>query len=309
MTRLSECSKRELSEMLADTGIVLDIGAASIRVRSDSPALAQALGTVYGEFPVLDHDAFCEVSASILRVGGARRYFHPQVDFEVDGYRPFEPFPADTHLPLFEWGVNWTLAERFNHCLLLHAGVVEKLGVAIVLPAIPGSGKSTLTAALMLSGYRLLSDEFGVVRFDDGALLPMLKGAALKNASIDVIQARFPRARLGPSFPKTRKGTVAHLSPNAASVTRRHEPALPGLVVFPLYQAGVETVLETMGRSQAFSKLVVNSFNYEIAGPAGFAAACRLIDECDCHRLIYSDLDSAIATIDRLTASVAERRG
>ena len=160
--KFAEWAPGKLIKTLAGSGIVLDIGAASIRVRSDSSDLADALRIVYGEFPVLDHERFCEVSASIQRVGGARRFFHPQVDFEVDGQKPFEPFPADTHLPLLEWGVNWTLAERFNHCLLLHSGVVEKHGVAIVLPAIPGSGKSTLTAARKLyvgEGYQLTKQE------------------------------------------------------------------------------------------------------------------------------------------------------
>lgn len=306
--RIGELSTAALARRLHASGIVLDIGSASIRVRSDSKGLAAALGAVYAEFPLIDADAFCQVSASVRRVPGVRRFIHSQVEFDVDGNRPFEPFPADTHLPLLEWGVNWTLAERYNHCLLLHSGVVEKRGVGIVLPAVPGSGKSTLTAALMLSGYRLLSDEFGVVRFEDGALLPMLKGAALKNASIDVIRTRFPQARLGPSFPKTRKGTVAHLAPDSTSVERRHAPAEPGLVIFPLYQADAETTLEAMGRSQAFSKLVVNSFNYEVLGAAGFEAACKVIDACECYRLTYSDLASGIQTVDSLVDTVAARR-
>lgn len=306
--QVGEMSAAALARRMAAGGIVLDIGSASVRVQSDSAGLARALGTVYAEFPMIDDDAFCQISASIRRVGGARRFVHPQVEYEVDGSSPFEPFPADTHLPLLEWGVNWTLAERFNHCLLLHSGVVEKHGVGIVLPAVPGSGKSTLTAALMLSGYRLLSDEFGVVRFEDGALMPMLKGAALKNTSIDVIRATYPHARLGPSFPKTRKGTVAHLAPDAHSVRERKTAARPGLVIFPLYQAQAETTLEAMGSSQAFSKLVVNSFNYELLGAAGFEAACRVIDASECYRLTYSELASGIQTIDRLVDSVAARR-
>jgi HprK-related kinase A len=306
--RIGDLPAAALAQRMAAEGIVLDIGSASLRVRSDSAGLAQALGTVYAEFPLVDDEVFCQISASIRRVGGTRRLVHPQVEYEVDGSLPFEPFPAHTHLPLLEWGVNWTLAERSNHCLLLHSGVVEKQGVGIVLPAVPGSGKSTLTAALMLSGYRLLSDEFGVVRFEDGALMPMLKGAALKNASIDVIRGAFPHARLGPSFPKTRKGTVAHLAPDAHSVRQRGTPAAPGLIVFPLYQAEAETALEVMGSSQAFSKLVVNSFNYELLGAAGFEAACKVIDACECYRLTYSELASGIQTIDRLVDSVAGRR-
>ena len=46
-----------------------------------------------------------------------------------------------------------------NDLLLLHAGV-ERDGLALICPP-SWSGKSTLTAALSLRGWRLLSDEFG----------------------------------------------------------------------------------------------------------------------------------------------------
>ena len=99
----------------------------------------------------------------------------------------WSPFPLDTPLPLLEWGTNYVIATRLFCYLLLHAGVVERGGRAIVMPALPGSGKSTLTAALTLRGFRLLSDEFGVVRLGDARLLRMLRPLALKNESIDVI--------------------------------------------------------------------------------------------------------------------------
>ncbi|MBK9234595.1 MAG: hypothetical protein IPO19_00455 [Rhodoferax sp.] len=56
----------------------------------------------------------------------------------------------------------------------------------------------------------------------------MLKPIALKNQSIEVIQRFAPHAHMGPEFPKTRKGTVAHLAAELDSVDRRHEAARPG---------------------------------------------------------------------------------
>ena len=62
--------------------------------------------------------------------------------------------------------------EPCNQFLLLHAGAVERGGGAVLLPAQPGSAKSTLAAALACSGFRLLSDQFGVVSLDDGLCCP-----------------------------------------------------------------------------------------------------------------------------------------
>lgn len=283
--------------------MVLDFGAASARLRSDVPALAEVVRRVYHAFDPADDDSFSVATMDLRRARGWRRWLRPQVEFVTDGGLLFEPFPADTHLPLVEWGLNYLFADRLNAFLLLHAGVVEREGRAIVLPAMPGSGKSTLTAALSLRGFRLLSDEFGVVRLDDGQLLPLLRPVALKNASIDVIRAFSAEAVLGPAFEKTRKGTVAHLAPTRDAVLRCKESARPALVVFPHYDADTALEIEPMMKSRAFAKLAVNSFNYEILGHAGFDAVARLLDASACYRLVYNDLDRATETLTALLAA------
>jgi HprK-related kinase A len=176
----------------------------------------------------------------------------------------------------------------------------------VILPALPGTGKSTLTAALACRGYRLLSDEFAVVRLSDRMIVPMLKPLALKNESIGVIRRLAPDAAIGPSFSKTRKGTVAHLAPDAASVAGRHMPSRPSLVVFPKYKAGVELQLLPIAQGVAFSRLAVNSFNYEVLGPAAFDAAGDLIEACDCYAMRYSRLEEATETMDELIELVTE---
>jgi hypothetical protein len=290
----------ELERALRRDGLGIDFGAVRVRVQSDVGALPPVLRKVYGAFPVVDADGFFDVSARLAHVRGIRRFVGPQVNLSLDGESPFEPFPADTHLPLLEWGVNWAIALRCNQHLLLHAGVVERGGRAVVLPALPASGKSTLTAALASRGYRLLSDEFAVVRLGDAMLLPMPRAVALKNASIEIIRAFAPDAVLGPEFPKTRKGRVAHLAPNEAAAAGRGVAAAPALVVFPQYTPGATAQAECFPKARAFAKLSVNSFNYELLGPAGFDAVGALITRCDCYRLAFGDLDAAIAEIGRL---------
>ena len=299
---LSELPISALRERLARRGLVLDFGAASARLRSSIPALAEVIQRVYHAFDPCDDDSFSVATMNLRPAHGLRKWLRPQVEFITDGGLLFEPFPADTHLPLVEWGLNYLFADRLNAFLLLHAGVVERNGRAIVLPAMPGSGKSTLTAALSLRGFRLLSDEFGVVRLDDSALIPLLRPIALKNASIEVIRALAPDAVLGPSFEKTRKGTVAHLAPTREAVLCCKEPATPALVVFPQYDADVALEIEPMMKSRAFAKLAVNSFNYEILGSAGFDAVARLLESSACYRLVYNDLERAVETLAAMSA-------
>ncbi|MCC6609941.1 MAG: HprK-related kinase A [Burkholderiales bacterium] len=302
---IGELSTSEVQARLSGAGLGFEFGVARARVRSDVARLAESIRTVYSAYPLTEAEGFFDVTARLARPPGLRKHFRPQISFWLDGEQPFEPFPAETHLPLMEWGLNWAIANRFNRHLLLHAGVVERDGRAVLLPALPGSGKSTLTAALANRGFRLLSDEFGVVRLADAALLPLVRPTALKNESIEVMRRFAPGAVLGPSFPKTRKGTVAHLAPRSESVAKLAVPARPALILFPNFTRDAELALEPIPKSRAFLKLSTNSFNYELLGPEAFDAVTKLVSSCECYRLRFGDLEEAVAKIGALLASSA----
>lgn len=282
------------------------MGAATLNVRGNSEALPSQLQTVYGAYPFIDSLEWADAHIRITRARGLRRWLRPQVNLFCDGRIAFDPFPADSPLPLLEWGANWLLAQRLNHLLLLHAGAVERDGFALLLPALPGSGKSTLTAALSQRGWRLLSDEFGAFDPAAGVFRAMLKPVALKNQSIEVLRRFAPRAVFGPEFPKTRKGRVAHLAANPESVTRRHEVARPGAFVLPKWQTGSPTRWEPLPENILFPALSFNAFNYNLLGEVGFKAAIGLMRQCPAWQLIYSDLDDALATIETAWPSVLE---
>jgi HprK-related kinase A len=269
--------------------------------------LAAGLHSVYRHFTPLPATGWRDLHVRILPGRGLRRWAAPQARFFSDGSEPFDPFPASHALPLLEWGMNWLLARRMNDVLLLHAGVLERDGLALVMPALPGSGKSTLTAALSLRGWRLLSDEFGAYDLAKQAFCAVLKPVALKNESIDVIRAFEPSAPIGPSFDGTRKGTVAHLAPDRGAVAAVHRLAQPGAVVFPRWQQGMSTSLTATSAQAAFSSLAFNAFNYTALRAEGFEAAVALTHRMSSWQLIYSDLDDAIAALDRLWQQVRDR--
>ena len=288
-------------------GLSFDFGAARLRLRSDSAELAKQLRAVYANFPFTDGSDWADLHVDITRDRGLRRWLGPQVHFISDQQRPFEPFPADTPLPLLEWGANWLIGKRLNHLLMLHAGALERDGLALLLPAVPGAGKSTLSAALSLRGWRLLSDEFGVWDPAAAVFRAMLKPVALKNESIDVIRRFAPQSQIGPVFPKTRKGDVAHLPASADAVARCCESAAPGAVILPQWRAGSATVLEPLPTDRVFPALAYNAFNYTVLGAVGFESVVQLVRRCPGWRLVYSDLDEALATIDALWPEVRRR--
>jgi HprK-related kinase A len=302
---LGESTSEAIDSALAGPGLDVDIGSAVFRIQGDAPTLPAALRAVYRHHRFATTEApFVDLHVHVERVRGVRRWLRPQVTFRCDSVEPFDPFPASNALPLLEWGVNWLIGQRFNNFLLLHSGAVEKDGHALLLPATPGSGKSTLTAALSLRGWRLLSDEFGVYDPAEGRFSAMLKPVALKNESIDVIRAFAPKASLGPAFPKTRKGTVAHLASNAEAVERCRENARPGAFILPRWRAGSPTTLEPVLPEAMFGTLAFNAFNYRLLGAVGFDAVLRLARSCPAWTLLYSDLSEAVGAIDALWPGV-----
>jgi HprK-related kinase A len=290
----------EVHRALQAAGLWLDLGLCVLRVRSNNRFLAEQLCSVYRHFEFVPQAEWADIHAELLPGVGWRRWWRPQVRFRCDGLMPFDPFPADTALPLLEWCANVVIGERMAHVLLLHAGALARDGRALLLPAEPGSGKSTLSAALSLSGWRLLSDEFGAFHHEDGCMRAVLKPVALKNRSIDVIRSFEPSAPLGPVFPKTRRGRVAHLAASAESVALRQAPARPGLVLLPRWEAGSPTLVAEVDPVEKFHLLGLNAFNFHANAEAGYEAALQMARECAGFRLVYSDLDDAMATIDGL---------
>ena len=280
--------------------LILDTGPFRIGVRSSERGFVDLLGYFYrdvashGGARVLDYDI------RIFRPRSLRRWVRPQILFEIDCRRPFEPHPAENAFPMYEWSLNWCIATSAHRYLMLHAGTVAFGDRAMIFPGTPGSGKSTLSAALHLRGARLLSDEFGLVRPEKGDLLPMPRGIPLKNTSIEAILEFDPAAPLGPTYPKTRKGRVRHLRPSAESQRHQHEPATPRWLVFPKYQAGAKEALRPLDKSEAFRQLAFNCFNYRLLGETSFRAVAQLIRQMDCYTFTFSNLDRAVAQLSAL---------
>jgi HprK-related kinase A len=296
--KLGELDQETLRQRLRD-GLSLETGPFRTRIVSQAPEVIDGLALLYSEFPV-HADGFCDFHVQVDRVSGPRRFFRPQIVFTFDGMTPFKPLPADHAFASLEWGLNWCIAGHAHHYLMLHAAVLEKNGRAVILPGDPGAGKSTLTAALTLSGFRLLSDELTLVDRNDGLLVPLARPVSLKNASIEVVRSFSADAVLGAPAYDTHKGTVAHLKPTSESVRRANEKAQPALIVFPRWKAGAEAKLTHHSKADAFMHAANHAFNYELLGSLGYDLTANMIDASDCHDFEYSQLSDAIQIFSEL---------
>lgn len=297
--KVSALTPAALKARLAQQGLLLQTGALVTRIQTNIQSVADGIGLLYADYPLAETD-FADFHVRLRRPGNFRRWVKPQVEFLFDGKPTFKPLPLNQAFPMLEWGLNWCISSHANHCLIIHAAVIEKDGCAAILPAPPGSGKSTLCAALIHRGWRLLSDELAMVRVDNGCIIPLPRPVSLKNQSIPLIRDYAPDAVLSHEVHDTMKGTVAHLKAPSDSVARADEAACATWIIFPQYRTGEKARLEALPQSRAFMRVADNAFNYSLLGVQGFETMARLIDSCQCFDFCYSDLDEAVATFSSL---------
>lgn len=296
--KLAQLPYSTFRRALATDGLALRLPPYQVRIQTRLKRAADGIYALYADYPVLD-DAPCPDYRVELLMPLTRRWFRPQVLFRHDGFAPFKPLPADQAHAMFEWGLNWCVGNLDHTRVILHAAVLERAGRALVLPGEPGAGKSTLTAALCQEGFRLLSDELCLIDPGSLTITPVPRPVSLKNASIALIQARYPHAVFSEAARDTLKGTVAHMQPPAEALSKAELPAAPGLLVFPRYQADAATAFEPLARHQAVLRCVEQSFNYSLHGTTGFATLVALARASHCHSLRYSQLDEVIPLLQR----------
>lgn len=254
---------------------------------------------MYADFPLGQINQFNDYHIELISPSLLRRWFKPQVTFSFDGVQPFKPLPLAQSFAMFEWGLNWVVANHAHQYAIVHAAAVEKDGRAFILPGSPGSGKSTLCAALVCRGWRLLSDEMAMISLTDGLVWPIPRPVSLKNESIEVIRKLKDDVVFGDVVADTVKGSVTHMRPPKASVMATKIPAVPSAIVFPSYRIHAETDFVEISKGQTMMRLAENCFNYPVLGAAGFTCLADTVERSRCCTLTYSAMDEAIAALER----------
>ena len=298
--KLSSLSRAEIRQRLSDGGLGLSIGPFNTRLQSSLGVVAEGLEQLYGAFTLAGDTDFIDFRVSLNPPQGLRHWLRPQVNFSFDGFVPFKPLPQIQAFAMFEWGLNWCIANNAHQYLIIHAAVIERNGMVCILPGTPGSGKSTLCAALVCKGWRLLSDEMALVSTVTGDIYPVPRPVSLKNQSIDIIQSYSSAAVMGEVVADTAKGTVSHMRPPQLSVEKSEQPGTPGLIIFPKYTAGAEPCLAPLTKAKTLMKVAENSFNFSVLGLQGFKVLGELVSKCTCYEFSYQSLDEARETLESL---------
>jgi len=274
---------------------ILKTGPFSTAIRVKQADFYRSFLVLYQHHEILFEEDFADYHIRLTRPKNFHFFYKPQIQFLLDGYSVFNPLPLNQAFPVFEWGLNWCIGNRCNFFLVIHAGVLEKQGQGVLLPGTPGSGKSTLCAALMLQGWRLLSDELALIDLQTGDCRPLSRPISLKDQSIELIRGFSKAAVLSETVRDTQKGSVAYLKPTLESVQKIRNPVRLKKIVFPKFQSKTENYgLTPISRARAFMQVADQSFNYHILGSTGFNLLKKVLESCECFEFCYNgDLGEA----------------
>ncbi|MGB0750010.1 MAG: HprK-related kinase A [Magnetospiraceae bacterium] len=297
---LGDLTDEQCRGALRGAGLTLRTGPFLLRVRSAMPAIQRGLRLLYDAVEASTDQGYADFHVAVNRPHGPRRWYKPQALFFHDEDQPFYPLPSDQAMPMLEWGLNWCISSHAHHFLVIHAAALERNDRVLLMPADSGHGKSTLTAALVHSGWRLLSDELALIDPNTGLVHPLARPINLKNQSIDVIRTTFSSAVLTDPVADTHKGTVALMRPPTDSVQRADTPAAPRWIVVPLYDSAASLDFSPRARSETFMSLAKGGFNYSLLGALGFETLVNAVDRSACYSLVYSDLDAALRLFEDL---------
>ena len=199
----------------------------------------------------------------------------------------------------------WQAAVNAHDFLFyIHAGVVGTSESCVLLPAAPGSGKSSLTAALVHKGLRYFSDEVALIERDTFLVPATPLALCVKSTGWGVIAPYYPEIRTLDSHERMDGKVVRYVAPPASAMQQASAPV--SHLIFPRYDENAPTELKPIAHADALRRLMEEClalrqrFNHDNIGEL-----VRWIAGIDCYALTFSSLDEASALVVQIATGSA----
>ena len=191
--------------------------------------------------------------------------------------------------------------ENTGYLVGFHAGAVSDGDSALVLPGKAGSGKTTLTAALVRAGFQYLTDDLLLMRGKDLLVEGVPFSFCVKEGGVSVLSPYFPVLQSLRTHTRADGKRVRYLPPpKSAFDVRSAKPARARWVVFPRYEAGAETRLDAIDRGSALSRLIDSCTLSRPLSQEQVGAFVDWIRGVTCYHLTMGSLDESVEILRRL---------
>lgn len=222
-----------------------------------------------------------------------------------DLYRNGEPVGYATRLsslgPVVKSTFWSTAINAYDFLFYIHAGVVGTRGACVLLPAAPGSGKSSLTAALTRKGFGYFSDEVALIKPGTFQVPPMPLAFCIKSTGWELMSRYYPEIASVPMHNRDDGKRVRYIAPPPGAVQRKS--AMVSHIIFPRYDSAGPTELKPLARSEALGRLMSECLALrQRLDQNNVRELLRWIGGLDCYALNFSSLDEAAELVAQVTA-------
>ena len=157
------------------------------------------------------------------------------------------------HFLVFEKGIR-----EENYRATIHAAAVADGERALIMPGRPGSGKTSLTAALLTEGFQYLTDDFGFLVGDKMELKGLPFSLCIKESGVPTLAEFYPALQDLAVHHRVRdQKKVRYLTPPQTSFSFDQNRTYPvSWAVFPRYEPDGVTELSLLPRSEALRRLL-----------------------------------------------------
>ncbi len=202
-------------------------------------------------------------------------------------------------------GLVWQTAIRQHDFFLdIHAGVVSDGKRCFLFPAAPGSGKSTLIAALIQNGFQFYSDEVALLHEDSLQVEPVPLAICVKDTGVEVLSAFYPELLSLPLHHRGDGKLVRYMPPPVSSVPAAGRLRSVGAVIFPSYTPNAVTRLQKLEKMTALESMMRECLIVDARlDLERVTALVDWVDKTPCYTLHVSDLDAAVALVSELSDS------
>jgi hypothetical protein len=194
-----------------------------------------------------------------------------------------------------------TAVNRYRFLIKIHAGVVLFETGCVMLPGAAGSGKTTLTAALLRFGGRYFSDEVALLEEETLDVRPVPLALTIKAGSVEPLLRLYPELASLPEHVREDRQGVRYLTPPAEALFDDGEAHPIRWIVFPRYDPEVESALVPLDRSSGLRRLLDQLLILpDLLDREKVETLVRWMRKVECFELPMSSLDEGVALVRSL---------